>query len=260
MNLKTLAIIGSNGMVGSDLVKYLTSNFELTQIDRDNYNDYKGKEFDIVINANGNSNKIWSNENRLGDFEASTVSVYKTLLDFPCKKYIYISSVDVYENHSSEKTTSETESINPSNLAPYGFHKFLSECIIKNLAGDYIILRCPMMLGTNLKKGPIYDILKNSRLFVSGSSAFQMITTKELAEIILSLLKKDVSKEIFNVGGKGKIELNDIGKYIKKEIDFQKNSETQIYETDISKLSKIFPLKNSEEYLKDFLKEDILRV
>jgi len=255
MDLKTLAVIGSNGMIGSDLVRYLKQDFkELTEIDRDNYDDYKGKEFDVIINANGNSNKIWANENRFGDFEASTASVYKTLLDFSCKKYIYISSSDVYENHSSEKTTSETESINPDGLTPYGLHKFLGECIVKNFAGDYIILRCPMMLGTNLKKEPIYDILSNSRLFISGNSAFQMITTKELAHIILSLLKKDASKEIFNVGGKGNVRLSEIEKLLKRVVNFPKDGKIQVYETNVIKLNELYPLKTSSEYLEEFLK------
>lgn len=260
MDLKTLAVIGSKGMVGSDLVKYLSPNLqELTQIDRDNYDEHKGEMFDIVINANGNSNKIWANENRFGDFEASTISVYKTFLDFSCKKYIYISSSDVYENHSSEKTTSETESINLENLTPYGLHKLLSESIIKNFTKNYIILRCPMMLGTNLKKGPIFDILNNSRLFISEQSAFQMITTKELAKIILTLLEKNITKEVFNVGGRGTVIFSKISEYIGKNVNFPEDGKTQTYDTNVSKLSKIYPLKTSEEYLKDFLKKDILK-
>lgn len=257
---KTLAVIGSKGMVGSDLVQYLKPKFQnLTEIDRDNYNDHTGKKFDIVINANGNSNKIWANENRLGDFEASTVSVYNSLLDFPSKKYIYISSSDVYEDHSDEKITSEDGLITPNNLTSYGFHKFLSELIIKNFAEDYTILRCPMMLGTNLKKGPIYDILKGSRLYISEDSSFQMITTKELARIILSLLEKSVKNEIFNVGGKGKVLFNGMKKYLNKKVNFPKDGKKETYEINVSKLDRIFPLRTSEEYLKEYLKKDILK-
>lgn len=257
---KTLAIIGSEGMVGSDLVRYLKPAFQdLTEIDRDNYDDYKGREFDIVINANGNSNKIWANENRLEDFEASTLSVYKSLFDFPCRKYIYISSSDVYEDHSNEKATLENQLINPKNLAPYGLHKFLSELIIQNSLKDYVILRCPMMLGTNLKKGPIYDILNASNLFVSEASSFQMITTEELTKIILSLLEKNIKNEIFNVGGKGKVLLNEIKKYLNKEINFPKDGKKETYEINVSKLNKIFPLRTSEKYLKEYLKKGILK-
>lgn len=255
-NLKRLAVIGFGGMVGSDLMMYLKSKFEkVIGIDRKNYNRYKGKNFDIVINANGNSNKVWAKDHVLEDFVASTTSVYQSLFDFPCKTYIYISSADVYQDHASKKTTSETASINPEKLSSYGLHKYLSECIVRNFSKSYIILRCPMILGTNLKKGPIHDVLNNSRLFVSEKSAFQMITTRELARIIYFLLDQNTTREVFNVGGKGTVLMKNITTYIQKPVNFPKDGETHIYETNVSKLYKMYKLKTSSEYLQDFLKQ-----
>lgn len=259
-DLKSLAVIGSFGMVGSDLMRYLQPYFDkVVGIDRGNYEEYRGQKFDVVLNANGNSNKIWANKNALEDFEASTVSVYKSLLDFPCKTYVYISSSDVYENHSSEKVTSESNSINPENLSPYGLHKYISEFIVRNISKNYLIFRCSMMLGSKLRKGPIYDILQGPRLYISEKSAFQMITTDEITKIIHSLLSTNITREIFNIGGKGTVLLSEIEKAIKKTINFPKNAKTEIYETNISKLDKIYPLKTSDEYLKDFLKKYIMR-
>lgn len=255
MKFKSLAVIGSRGMVGSDLVRHLKPHFQETaEIDRENYDKYRGHHFDVTVNANGNSNKIWAKDHILADFAASTTSVYQTLFDFPCKTYIYISSADVYEDHTSKKFTNESQTIKVENLSAYGFHKYLSECIVRNFKKNYVILRCPMILGTNLKKGPIYDILHNLRLFVSSESAFQMITTRELAQIILFLLDKNIINEVFNVGGRGRVLLSEIIKYIKRNVNFPKDGETQTYETNVSKLNKIYPLKTSGEYLQDFLK------
>lgn len=253
--MRYLAVIGSSGMLGSDLVEHLKSKFKVTGIDRKNYNKNRGKRFDIVVNANGNSNKVWAKDHILEDFEASTVSVYKSLFDFPCKTYIYISSADVYPDHSNKKTTNEQASINLKKLSPYGLHKYLSESIVKNFTKNYIILRCPMILGTKLRKGPIYDILNNSRLYVSPKSSFQMITTRELANIIYFLLDKKITNEIFNVGGTETVDLNSVSKLIKKTITFLKRSDTQKYEMDVSKLARKYPLKKSAEYLQDFLKQ-----
>ena len=253
---QSLAIIGSRGMVGSDLTRFLKPYFQkIIGITRKNYDRYRGTSFDIVINANGNSNKVWAKNNVLSDFAASTTSVYASLFDFPCKTCIYISSSDVYENHTSKKSTKESKSIEIENLSSYGFHKYLSERIVKNFTKNYIILRCPMILGNNLKKGPIYDILNNSRLFISADSAFQMITTKELAQIIYFLLHQNIAKEVFNVGGRGIVILREIDKYIHKPITFPKDGKTQIYETSVSKLNKIYHLKTSLKYLQDFLKQ-----
>lgn len=239
---KSLAIIGSSGMIGFDLMQYLKSDFKIIEINRENYKKYMGKNFDIVINANGNSRKLWANDNKISDFNASTASVYHSLVDFPCKVYIYISSADIYPDHTNKPN--ELKAIIPDNLTPYGLHKYLSECIVRNFTKNYIILRCPLMLGTKLKKGPIYDIL-GSQLFISEKSAFQMITTKELAKIIHFLLKKKIMGEVFNIGGKGRVILSDI-------TDSTYKGETQIYEMDVSKLHEIYPLKTSNEYLQGF--------
>jgi len=255
-HFKTLAVIGSRGMVGSDLMQYLKPKFEkVTGIDRKNYDRCRGTKFDVVINANGNSNKVWAKNHILEDFAASTTSVYNSLFDFPCKTYIYISSSDVYPDHTSTKTTNESKTINPENLSPYGFHKYLSEYVVRNVTKNYLILRCPMILGTKIRKGPIYDILHNSTLFVSEKSAFQMITTGELANIIYNLIDKNINREIFNAGGKGMVDLNSVSKFIKKTITFPKDGETVRYEMNVSKLDKAFKLKTSREYLQDFLKQ-----
>lgn len=254
-NLKSLAIIGSNGMVGSDLMQYLKSYFrKITPINRKNYDRYRGTNFDIIINANGNSNKIWAKNNVLSDFAASTASVYASLFDFPCKTYIYISSADVYQDHTNKKSTKESKVIKTEGLSTYGFHKYLSECIVKNFAKEYIILRCPMILGNNLKKGPIYDILHSSRLFVTGESSFQMITTYELAQIIYFLLSQNIRKEIFNVGGRDVVILRQIAEYLRNSVTFPKDGETVKYEINVSKLDKIYHLKTSYEYLQNLVK------
>ena len=129
--MKTLAIIGSNGMLGSDLVQLFHTQFLVTPISKEKYNFYKGHFFDIVINVNGNSKRFWANQNPLDDFVKSTMSVYQTIIDFPCSIYIYISSSDIYENHINPKYTNENEKINPQNLQPYGFNKYVSELIVK---------------------------------------------------------------------------------------------------------------------------------
>lgn len=258
-HFKSLAIIGSRGMIGYDLVEYLKSNFDtITGINRKNYAKYIGKEFDVVINANGNSNKRWANDHPLEDFTASTISVYQSLFDFICKIYIYISSADVYQDHTSGKTTNESTIINSETLTSYGFHKYLSELIVRNFTKNHLILRCPMMLGTNLKKGPVYDLLNNARLFINPSSSFQMLTTIELARIIASLLDQSITNETFNVGGQGTVPLNTIMPEVKKPVALLKGNETHTYETNVSKLQKIYNLKTSAQYLKSFLKNYII--
>lgn len=251
--MKSLGVLGGFGLLGSDLAFYLKDSFEITAIDKKNYQELSGKSFDFLINANGNSRRFWANQNIFDDFVASTVSVYKSLFDFQFKKYIYISSSDIYENHSTPKTTGEDQNIDPDNLCPYGFHKYLSEKIIQNNVKDYLILRCSLILGRKLKKGPVFDILNNRPLFITPDSRIQMIPTGEIAKIIKLLIKKSIKNEIFNLGGRGAFDFKKISDYFSKKLTISPKAEKQEYQMNVKKLAKIFSLKTSEEYFEKFI-------
>lgn len=252
--MKKLAIIGSNGMLGSDLVKYLSPFFCITQITKDNYARYIHKKFDVVLNANGNSKRFWANQNPQDDFIASTVSVYNSIFDFPSAIYIYISSPDVYENHTGAQYTREDENINVKNLSPYGLNKYLSELIVKKYNEKFLILRCSMILGKNLRKGPFFDIIHGKPLYINLKSELQLITTKAIAGIIKTLLEKSILNEVINIGGRGSFSFAKIQNYFNKEIHISPDAETQIYKMNVKKLNSLYPeLKTSEEYLKKYI-------
>lgn len=251
--MKKLAVIGGNGMLGSDLVKYLSSYYSVASISKENYSQFINHSFDIIVNANGNSKRFWAIKNPLEDFNVSTFSVYKSFFDFKFNTYAYISSSDVYVNHSSSAFTSEDQIQDPSKLSSYGLHKYLSEKIVENHCKSFIILRASMVLGQNLKKGPIYDILNKKSLYISESSRLQMITTKEIANVITFLINEKIVNEIFNVGGKGIVDFKKIQTYFSTPISFTNRAEEQVYEINVSKLNKLFPIKSSEVYLSEFL-------
>lgn len=255
--MKTLAIIGSDGMIGSDLVRYLSKDFQVVSINKKNYNSNIGKIFDIVINANGNSRRFWANQNPVDDFSASTFSVVQSVFDFPCKLYIYISSSDVYENHTEPTYTKENIEINSAHLQPYGLHKFLSELIVKKYKEKFLILRLSMMLGTNLKKGPFYDRIHNKPLFITLNTKLQLITTQAVSEIIKILLENKITNETINIGGIDTFPFTKIHKYFDKETKISPMAEKQIYQMNIEKVKQFYPaLKTSEEYLKEFLRKN----
>lgn len=243
-------------MLGSDLVRYLENSFRITSITKENYHAHVGASFDVVVNANGNSQRFWANQHPFEDFLASTVSAYQSLLDFSCSTYIYISSPDVYENHSAPKCTKEDSIIHPNRLAPYGFHKYVSELIVKKYKAKFFILRCSMLLGTNPKKGPFFDIIRGNPLFIKPASKLQLITTRAVSEIINILLKSARTSDTINVGGIGTFSFTNIQKYFHNGIRFSSDAEIQQYEMNIEKVKRWYPkLATSEEYLQEFLKE-----
>ena len=246
-----IGVLGGGGMLGGDLVKFLSENFSVDSIDRKNYEEYRGREYDVFINANGNSKRFWANEHPFEDFEASTISVARSLFDFHYKKYIYISTPDIYEDPTSPTTTHEDSPGLIGALLPYGFHKRLSEDLVRRYAKDFIILRSAAILGTKLKKGIAYDILVGNELFVTLDSKIQFISTKAVSDIITTLLSKNESCNIFNVGGRGAVTPEAIGSIAGRRVRVRSDAKTQQYEMNIDKIAGIYDaLETSEDYVR----------
>ncbi len=240
-------------MLGSDLVTILKKYFKVVPITKLNYSKCVGKSFDILINANGNSRRYWANQNPVEDFSASTLSVIKSIFDFPCKTYIYVSSINVYASHDDPSRTKESSIIGIDKLDSYGLHKYLSEQLIKKYCPIFLILRPSSILGTNLKKGPIYDIISHKPVLVTQDSRLQFITALEIANIIQALLKKGIHNQIINIGGIGSCKFSNLSKLL-HSVEFSKDAVRQTYEMNIKKLKRVFPrLKTSKKYLDEFL-------
>lgn len=252
---ETIGILGGSGLLGSDLVRFLSEDYTVEAITRENYKKKKGIEYDVLINANGNSSRFWANNNPVEDFVASTLSVYQSIIDFHFKFYVYISSPDVYLNHSGPKHTKETQVIEPNKLQPYGFNKYLSELIVKKYTEKLLILRCAMVLGTKLKKGPFFDLRERKPLFVTPKSQLQLITTHAIAQILEKLFKKGISNDTINVGGLGSFAFDRLDSYFHGKIQISPKAERQIYEMNVTKIQRLYPdLRSSEQYLQEYLR------
>lgn len=249
---QTLAVLGGQGMLGADLAMFLAPAYDVTPIDRDNYDECRGRSFDVFVNANGNSKRFWANEHPFEDFIASTESVYRSIADFSFGTYVYISSSDVYPDHDRSERTREDERIDPARLSPYGFHKHLSELVVKHRAPEHHILRSSLILGSQLKKGPFYDILHGKPLFITRASELQAVTTVAVSEAIQAVLRSGQKNEIWNVGGRGRFSFAGVDRYVTTRVEFSDQAETQIYEMDVWKLASLYPLKTSDEYVSEY--------
>ena len=229
-----VAILGSDGFVGREVIKQLSGKYhELFPINRLNYLEHVGMKFDIFINCNGNSKKFWANNHPNEDFYASTVSVHKSLFDFEFNKYIYISSFDAIQD----------------NL--YGFHKHLAEEIILQHVKYPLILRCASIIGSNMKKGVLYDIINNNTIYVTPDSILKFITTQSLAQIIKSLIDEGTIGTYF-IGSTNAIKVSDIGILLNKKIIYAQNLRKEDY--DIPTIPTILTDIPVEQYIQEVIK------
>jgi nucleoside-diphosphate-sugar epimerase len=258
-----VTIIGAEGFVGSAFVRLLQSRprMEVACVTRRSYEQFAGKHSDVVIEAACNSKKFLADENPLVEFEASVTHRLKTLLQFPATLHIHISSVDVYSDLTSPKTTGEDAAIDLRRASRYGVHKYLAERLVQHHAQRWLILRLAGMVGPGLRKNPVFDILNGNPLRVHPDSRYQYMNTDDVARIGWALAEKETAGEIFNLCGSGLISMQEIAEIAGKPMKLSavaRDAVPRIVEADNSKLKRLFELPKTTETLRRFLQSQTL--
>lgn len=237
-----VGVIGGNGFVGSAFTRYLQKEgSEYYVIGRDNYRDFVGSKFDVLINANGNSKKFLATGNPVQEFSDTVVSVQRSLLDFGYSLYILCSTVDVYTNLRDPEFNRENSNIDPSGISKYGLHKLLAEDLVKNYANSWLIFRLGGFVGPGLKKNSIYDLLNNVPLRVNIESAYQYLPTDFAAEAVFQMVSKKSEKQIFNLCGNGVVSLREVIESFFPDYQtkyFVGNPPVERYEINIEKIKQ----------------------
>ena len=229
-------------------------------IARDDYESMRGRSCDIFVNANGNSRKPLASARPLEDFDASVRSVRASLVDFRYRRYVHLSSCDVYPNCDSSETTRECQVLNPAQQSPYGFHKYLAEQCVQHGAPEWLILRFGGFIGPGLKKNAIYDILRGGPLYLHPASELQYLHTESAAEIVFHLLESGVRNEVFNVCGKGVVSLSEVAALAPTTIVAQPGSPLVRYEISLEKLSRYIELPETRPEVIAFVREQFGRI
>ncbi len=250
-----VCVLGGKGFIGSAFIRFCEKQkIDCDCIDLDNYDVFKGSNYDILINAAGNSKKYLSNERPVEDFRFSLEALLCSFFDFSFRKYIYISSIDVYTDHEDPARNREDSIVEIENISHYGFHKYMGERMVMHYLPDWLIIRLGGVLGPGLKKNPVFDIIHDVPLRVSRESKYQYLSTDYLAELVFRLIQKEKWGEIFNICGKGTVALKEISSWMKKTPrDHNENVSPERYEVNNEKISRLFPIPYSKEIARDFV-------
>lgn len=249
-------LLGGNGFVGSAYARRLTAaGREFAIITRDNYADFVGRSCDLVINANGNSKKYLADRAPLDEFDASVRSVRKSLVDFRCQTYVYLSTVDVYPDCSPGSNTSEAASLDGASQSTYGFHKYLAEQCVRHSAREWLILRLGGFVGPGLWKNPIHDILSGGPLWLDSASQLQFLHTDRAADLALSLVDAGCRQEVFNLCGRGVVSLAEVIEAAGASASVRPGSPVVRYEVDIKKLAAHRKVPETRSAVLEFVRE-----
>lgn len=232
-------ILGGRGLVGSAFARVCEAEGrEHAILDRATYQDYVGGRCDVFVNANGNSRKLLAKQDPMADFDASVRTVRASLADFRFRRYVHLSSCDVYADCSSPEVTREEQALEVAAQSPYGFHKYLAEECVRHAAGDWLIFRLGGFVGPGLKKNAIFDILHGGPLWLDLGSELQYLHTEEAARIVLGLAEGAESREVFNLCGRGTVALAEVAARAGREVAARAGSPRVRYEVNIEKIGR----------------------
>jgi nucleoside-diphosphate-sugar epimerase len=255
-----VVLIGANGLVGSAFARLLSNKpgVELVPVLRGTYARLAGTTGDVVIECACNSRKFFAEEKPLEEFETSVTHRLKTLFDFPAPFHLHISSVDVYSDLTSPRTTREDSPIDLGTASHYGFHKLLAEQLVQHYARKWLIVRLAGMVGPGLRKNPVFDILHGQPLRIHPDSQYQFLHTDEVARVVWNLFESGAQHEIYNLDGEGLISPRDIAALGGKTLDLsalEKNAQPRIVHVNLGKISRIVQLPKTKTTIERFIKE-----
>lgn len=256
MLVDLIFIVGGNGLAGSAIVRYAKlHNLEYDVIQRQNKESFFGKSCDVLIFANGNPLKYKANQDPYFDFKASVESVSEYIHKINFKKFVLISTIDVYDKKSKLEFTLEDRKINTDYLQPYGYDKLLAENYVRHFCDEYLIFRLSGLTGIGLKKNPAFDFIdKDSKVMISPESELNFINTRLVADSIFKILDEKISNQTFNLASKNSIKIRDIKKIIRYDSEYTKDSKNfiQNYQINTEKIQKYVELSSSEEALSEY--------
>jgi len=239
-----ILICGANGVVGKDLVYFLSKKHKILATYRNNKkNLYKNNNIkwvkcdiknkinfkfkpDFIINCL--ATHTFSNKQNFIDYYNSHILSVFNLIEFSkknlVKKIINFSSMNVYGKVTTNLVTEKEIPNNPDML---GATKFIGEKILKNNYLDVINLRLPGILCVkNTKKYPIISrfieaLKKNNKITIYNKNTLfnNVIDTFELSKLIEKIfVKKKIKYKTFNVAASKPIKLNKVISLLNQKI------------------------------------------
>lgn len=234
----------------SGLGKYLHDHLGGVSLNREKITI---ESVDIIIHCAFNSERKPKN---LDQYFKDNVLLTSELTQIPHKKFIFISSVDVYPKNSTKHQEEEILDANKTEDS-YAKTKLLSEDLVKINCPNFLILRCVSLLGKHSRKNSLIKIIQDDSpiLTLSPDSSFNYILHKDVFEFIKLALEKDL-KGIYNLVSSKNITLSEIASLLKKKVKFG-NYIYSVGYIDNNKATSVTPSfeKTSKEVIRQFLKQ-----
>jgi UDP-glucose 4-epimerase len=244
-----ILIIGSEGFIGSHLMKYYSNvnalgcqtnpnnkkenSIYVNKLNPDFDSVFKNHDVTLCINASGSKGVGFSIEYTEIDYVLNVENTKKILKAIqnhaPKCKFINLSSAAVYGN-PVKLPIKETDPTIP--ISPYGEHKLLAENITTEFYVNHNVSSCSLRIfsvfGPGLKKQLLWDVYQKTlnmqsnsiSLFGTGLESRDYIYIDDLIEAIqLVVLKSDFKGAVYNVANGIEVKVEKITKLLIKGLN-----------------------------------------
>ncbi len=159
--MKTSALIGYNGFVGSNLCQQFSfSDFYNSK----NIQEIKGRHFDLIVCA-GIPSTMWLANTRPEEDLEQILKLTNLLRTCTCERFILISTIAIYD--ASKKGMTEDSIDMLERQAAYGKNRYRAEREIVNAFPQHHIIRLPALFGPHIKKNFLYDLCNQEPAFLN---------------------------------------------------------------------------------------------
>lgn len=239
-------ISGFKGFIGSNLKNIMEKNGYDCINEEVNLNEInKLKKYlpiDIIIHCAAIVGSVPCDSNKKLAFETNvlgTRNIAKFANDIN-SKFVYMSSVSIYEYKNKYNIIDETSKIKPNTL--YGITKYLGEEVVKIIFEDnFLNIRLGFIYG-NVKEDPhsvISGLIQNKKVPLVGKYYKDYLYIDDCINAILKLIQKN-STGIFNLGSGQSYSISNIVKIISsKNSVFEFDNKGDYYKNFIININKI---------------------
>lgn len=210
---------------------------------------------DIIIHCAFNPQRKLDTKSQYS-FLQDNIFLTQSLAVLPHKKFIYISSVDVYPK--DRKECSEDDHINIETIdSLYGTFKLFAESIIINNCKNYLIIRPGLLLGKYMRKNNLMKLIteENCVLSLTGESTFNSVLYSDILFFIKTAIHNNLSG-VYNAVSNDVVTLGKLAAEFGKNVSFGGFTylTPQISNKKIAGVCKVFS-KSTLDTIKEFLKE-----
>lgn len=245
----------------SGLGKYLHRHFQCDGLARGGSLSLKTKYHAVIHCAVSTVKDI--THNNLSAYVDDNVSLTKQLCSSVlCKKFIYISTVDVYPQRDDYHWKESDEivlSTSPPLLGVYAITKLISEAVVMDNSPNWLILRCSTLLNTYARRNnstmKMLDTMTHGDVFVHGSSVACFVLASDVATFIEMSIRDNLTG-IYNVAGTEYTSLYEMAELLGSDVTFG-DYVYSIGRASNAKVCKIAPFFNKtfRESIEQFKRE-----